>query len=229
MTTIEARRRGLRRGIPRVRGTAIAIALPVIAFLVLAGYWVFHTRADVVGTNTIGPRFVLPGFAPSQRLCARGVDLPGNANTLQLDIGAPAGRSPRATLRLSAGGRTQVAHGLLFPGVVGASNFHFQPIGHDTLASWCLRAASPTIGEAGTLAPTAYTGAAFVDGHAIGQLSQTFLHVPARRQIAALPAGARHAATLRAGFVGAWTYWLLAAVVLIACVAGLRLVLRGMR
>lgn len=229
MSTVEARRRGLRRGIPRVRGTAIAIAVPVLAFLVLAGYWLLHTHTGIVGSNSVAPRNVLPAFGPSQRLCSRGVDLPGNANALQLDIGAPAGKSPRATLRLSAGGRTQVSHGVLPSGVVGAANFRFQPIGHDTVASWCLRTASPTVGEGGEVSPTPYDGLAYVDKTPIGQVTQIFRHLPPHREIAALPAGAHHASAFRAGFVGAWTYWLLAALVLVSCAAGLRVVLRGMR
>src|SRR5689334_12423239 len=109
MTTAEARRRGPRRGIPRFRGTVLAIALPVIVFVVLVGGWLLHTRTGIVGTNSIGPRYSLPGLAPGQRLCSRGVELPGNANTLRLDMGAASGASTRATLLLTAGGRTQVA------------------------------------------------------------------------------------------------------------------------
>ena len=74
-------------------------------------------------------------------------------------------------------------------GVVGAVNFRFQPIGHATMASWCLRAAAATVGEGGTVSPSPYSGVAFVDGHPIGQLAQIFRHLAPRRQIAALPAG----------------------------------------
>ena len=95
MTTVEARRRGIRRSIPAV---AVAIGIPVLAFIVLTGAWLLGTHAGVVGTNSVGARFAMPGPGPGQRLCTLGLKLPGNANAIRIQIGAaPGGPAPART------------------------------------------------------------------------------------------------------------------------------------
>lgn len=224
MTTVEARR-GSRRGVNR--GMALAIGVPVLAFVVLVGGWLLRTHTSYVGTNSIGPRFQLPGLAPGQRMCSRGITLPGNANALRVEIAGAPGASVPATMRLSVGGRTQVSHGFVPGGRLGAV-FRFKPVGHDSAASWCLTSRAG-LASAGSVSASAYTGVSSIDGKPIGQVSQAYLRLPARRLLSALPAGARHASAFRAGFVGAWTYWLLVPLILVLWLFGLRLVIRGTR
>ncbi len=225
MTTVEARRRGLRRGIPAV---AVAIGIPVLAFLVLTLAWLLGTHTEVVGTNSTGSRFSLPGPAPGQRLCTLGLTLPGNANAIRIQIGAAQGAPAPATLRLAAGGQTRVSKGTVPPGRFGAV-FPFRPIGHEARARWCLTSSRPIVAGLGDVSANNYGGITTIDGKGVGLLNVAYLKLPSRSLVDALPAAARHASVFRAGFVGAWTYWLLVPIILLAWIAGLRVLLREIR
>ena len=225
MTTVEARRRGLRRGIPAV---ALAIAIPVLAFVVLAGGWLLGTHTEVVGTNSVGSRFAMAGPAPGQKLCTQGLTLPGNANAIRIQIGAARGTPAPSTLRLDAGGQTRVSKATVPAGRFGAV-FRFQPIGREAPARWCLTSSRAIVAGLGSASASNYSGITTIDGKGVGLLNVAYLKIPSRSLLAALPAAARHASVFRAGFVGAWTYWLLIPILLLAWIAGLRVLVRGIR
>lgn len=212
---------------PRAGGAAIAVV--AVAFVVLVGGWLLGTHVQLAGTNSVAPRYSLAPLTPGHRLCLKGLDLPADANGMRLLLAAQPGAPSPVTLRLTAGGRTQVSHGVA-PAAGGfGGRFRFAAIGRNVPATACLTAARALATESGMLGVAGGTGAAFLDGHPIGMLAVSYLRLPSRRLISALPAGAHRASLFRAGFVGAWTYWALAALVLIAWAAGLRLVLRGTR
>jgi len=215
------------RTVPR-RAGALVVASVGVLFLVLVGGWLIGTKVHLAGTNSIAPRYALPGLTPGHRICMKGLTLPGDANGIDLLLATAPGRPAPVTLTVDAGGRKQVAHSAAPASGAFGGQFHFAAIGRTVPASACLTTARPLVQESGMLGASGGSGAAFLDGKPIGMLSVKYLR-PGRSLLAALPSGARHASLFRAGFVGAWTYWLMAAVLLLVWSVGLRLVLRGAR
>lgn len=211
---------------PRAGGAAIAVV--AVAFVVLVGGWLLGTHVRFAGTNSVAPRYSLAPLTPGHRLCMKGLELPADANGLRLLLAATPGAPSPVTLRLMAAGRTQVSRATA-PAVGFGGVFRFGSPGREAPATACLTASRALVAESGMPGVAGGTGAAFLDGHPIGMLTVSYLRLPSRRLISALPTGAHRASLFRAGFVGAWTYWLLAALVLIAWAVGLRLVLRGKR
>jgi hypothetical protein len=207
------------------RAGGVAVGAVALLFLLLVGGWLLFTHVRLAGTNSVGPRYSLPALGPGQRLCLRDLTLPADANGIGLRLAAQPGAPAPVTMRLSAGGRTQVAHGVA-PGVGFGGDFHFVSPGRQVPATACLTTTRPLVAESGMLGASSGTGVAFIGKQPIGTLSVSYLHLPSRRLISVLPSAAHRASLFRAGFVGAWTYWVLAALMLLAWAAGLRLLLR---
>lgn len=216
-----------RRPLPRWAGLA-AIAVVGLAFVILAGGWLLRTHTHYAGTNSVAPRYSLPPLTPGHRLCLTNLALPGDANGMRLLLASAGGRPVPVTMRLFAGGHTQVSSALT-PATGFGGEFRFAPVGHDGTASACLTSRDKLAAESGLPAAQPQAGTAYLDGKQIGQLSIWYLRLPPQRLVSQLPAAASRASLFRPGFVGGWTYALVAALVLLCCVAGLRLVLRGSR
>lgn len=215
------------RTVPR-RAGALAVAIVGVVFLVLVGGWLIGTKVHLAGTNSIAPRYALPGLTPGHKICMKGLTLPADANGIGLLLATAPGQAAPVTLTVDAGGRKQVAHSAAPASGAFGGQFRFTAIGRAVPASACLTTARPLVQESGMPGGAPGTGTAFLDGAPIGMLSVKYLR-PSRSLLAALPSGTRHASLFRAGFVGSWTYWLMAAVVLLIWGLGLRLVLRGAR
>jgi hypothetical protein len=207
------------------RAGGVAVGAVALLFVLLVGGWLLFTYVRLAGTNSVAPRYSLPALGPGQRLCLRGLTLPADANGIGLRLAAQPGAPAPVTMRLSAGGRTQVAHGVA-PAVGFGGDFHFAAPGRQVPATACLTTTRPLVAESGMLGASSGTGVAFIGKQPIGTLSVSYLHLPSRRLVSVLPAAAHRASLFRAGFVGAWTYCVLAALMLLAWAAGLRLVLR---
>ena len=216
------------RTVPRRAGGLVVVAVGVL-FVVLVGGWLIGTKVNLAGTNSVAPRYGLPALTPGHKLCMKGLTLPGDSNGIALDLAAQPGAPSPVTLTLNAGGRTQVAHALAPGNGTFGGQFRFAAPGRTVPASACLTTLRALVQESGMPGASGNTGAAFLDGKPIGMLSVSYLRLPSRSLVSALPSGTHHASLFRAGFVGAWTYWVLAAIVLLAWAVGLRLVLRGAR
>ncbi|HET8672474.1 MAG TPA: hypothetical protein VFL87_02480 [Thermoleophilaceae bacterium] len=207
----------------RARGAAIAV--PVLAFIVLVGAWLFGTHTHFAGSNTVAPRSSLAPLAPGHRLCVTGLTLPAHSNAVRFLLLSAPNEPATVTMRLSAGGRTQTARALI-PFKEFGGTFRIAPAARDLPARACLTATKQVIAESGSVSAN-QGGEAFIDGKPIGQLTVVYLKLPPRRLISALPDGAQRASLFRAGFVGPWTYLVLALVLVAAWAAGLRLVFRS--
>jgi hypothetical protein len=114
----------------------------------------------------------------------------------------------------------------VIPFKVFGGTFRVAPATRDLPAKACLTTTRRVIAESGSVSAS-QGGEAFLDGKPIGQLTVAYLRLPPRTLISSLPDGARRASLFRAGFVGAWTYLVLALAILAAWVAGLRMVVRS--
>jgi hypothetical protein len=207
------------------RWVVAAVGTVALLFVLLVGGWLLGTHVRTTGTNSVAPRYPLPALAPGHRLCLANLDLPKDTNALRLGLAGGTQPVP-ATLRLRAGGAIRVAHADAPPGRYDTV-FHFARFAHDTTGSACLTATATLPSGAGQPLGDGAEAVELIDGKPQGLMTVTYLHYPSRNLLSALPAGARHAALFRAGFVGAWTYWLLALAVLLCWVAGIRVMLRS--
>lgn len=205
------------------RAGGVAVGAVAVVFVLLVGGWLLRTHVRYLGSNSVAPRLPLPALTPGHRLCIRDLVLPAHANAIRLQLQAPAPLP--VTMRVSAGGRTQVATGHAPAGHPGGV-FPIAPFDRDTPATACITVRQTLPSIAGMPPGGSGEGQAYYDKAPSGRLAVAYLRLPARSLLSALPAGARHAALFRAGFVRAWTYALIALLVLAAWVAGLRLVLR---
>jgi len=209
------------------RAGGVAVAAVALLFVLLVGGWLLFTHVPTAGTDSVAPRYSLPGIGPRQRLCMRGLTVPAWANAIRLRLAGQEGARTSVTLRLAAGGRTQVSHSLAPPGGFGGE-FHFAALGRDAPATACLTTSRTLVAESGMPSTSSGAGVASIGRKPIGMLTLSYLRLPSQRLVSALPAGAHRASLFRAGIVGAWTYWVLAALIMAAWAAGLRLVLRGL-
>lgn len=210
------------------RWVAAAVGVVALLFVLLVGGWLLFTHVRLAGTNSVAPRYSLPALTPGHQLCMRGLKLPADANGIQLRLAAQPGASSPVTMRLTAGGRTQVSQGVA-PAIGFGGTFHFGAVGRQVSATVCLTSKRPLLAESGMPAASSGTGTAYIGKQPIGTLTVLYLHRPSKRLVAVLPTAARRASLFRAGFVGAWTYWLVAALMVLAWATGLRLVLRSTR
>jgi hypothetical protein len=212
-----------------LRAGGAAVAAVAVLFVLLVGGWLIGTRVHLVGTNSVAPRWSLPALTPGHRLCMRQLVLPADTNAIRLRLAAQPGASSPVALAVSFAGRTQVSHSSAPGDGTFGGQFRIAPPGREVLASACLTASRALVAESGMTSASRGTGEAFLDGKSIGALTVSYVRVPSRNLLSALPAGVHRASLFRAGFVGAWTYWVLAALMLVIWAVGLRLVVRGVR
>jgi hypothetical protein len=212
--------------VPR-RVAVVTLGLLGLVFVLLVGRWLLHTRAPYAGTNSVAPKYNLAGPTRGHRLCVKGLTLPGAANGIRFRVAA-AGTAPvRVTLRLDAGGTKLVSTGSAAGGGgLGLLDFGFPARGRDVSATACLTTNGTVVAMSGQPSPGTGTGAAFIGGKPVGVPSIWFLRKPPKRLLSALSAGAHRASLFRAGFVGSFTYLVLAILIVLCWVVGLRLVLR---
>jgi hypothetical protein len=206
------------------RALGAALAVPVLAFLVLVGAWLFGTHTRYTGTNSVAPRDTLPALEPGHRLCVRGLELPARSNAIRLLLLSAPHQPATVMMRLGAGGRDQVSRAVI-PSSEFGGTFRIAPPARDVPARACLTS-NRRIVESGSVSAN-QGGQALLDGKPIGQLNVAYLRLPSRTLISTLPDGARRASLFRAGFVGAWTYLVIALVLVLAWTVGLRIVTRG--
>jgi hypothetical protein len=205
------------------RAGGVAVGAVALLFVLLVGGWLVRTHVRLLGTDSVAPRLPLPALTPGHRLCITDLVLPAHANAIRLQLQATTPLP--VTMRVTAGGRTQVTTGIAPVGQPGGV-FRITPFDRDTPITACITSQKVLPSIAGMPAGGSGAGQAYYDKAPSGRLAVAYLRLPARSLLSALPAGARHAALFRAGFVRAWTYALIALLVLAAWAAGLRLVLR---
>jgi hypothetical protein len=207
------------------RWVVAAAGTVALLFVVIVGGWLLGTRVRTTGTNSVAPRFPLPAIKPGQKVCLAGLDLPKDTNAMRLWMaGGP--RPVPVAMRLRAGGQTRVAKADAPLGRY-ETIFHFERFAHETKGTACLSAKVTIPSAAGQPLGDGSEGTELIDGKPRALMTVNYLHYPSRNLLSALPAGARHASLFRAGFVGAWTYWLLALAVLLCWIAGIRVLLRS--
>jgi hypothetical protein len=211
--------------LPR-RWYAIAAGAVALAAAVAALIWVLSQDRSLTGTNSVAPRYSIAQVGPGQRFCQGGLQVPGNTNAVTMRLQGP-GPPALVTLRFDAAGRTQISRRQLRGVDFFDTDFPFSATGAGAVGKVCITASRPVNVAGQTEGPSPAN--ATLDGKPTTAKAMVLLRrLPARGLVSALPDGTRHAALFRPGFVGAWTYFVLGAIVVLLWVAAGRLLWRSL-
>lgn len=210
---------------PAVSARALLIAAAA-AFLVVAvpvGVWLLDRDERLAGTNSVAPKAVVAGVKAGERLCVRDLRAPAGTTAVRVFGAVDAPAAAHAELRLE-GGPALDSTAPLAPGQVSPRDLPVREVERAAPATLCLAV------EGGQLALAGVTGLetdrraqTFLDGRPLpDRVTVQFVLRGERTLLARLDDAARHAAVFKAGFVGPWTYWLLALALPLLWLAGLR-------
>lgn len=217
----------------RKRATAaflVALLLGLIAVAV-GGAATTTTQQQTVG---VLPALPVAPIAAGQQVCQRGIALDKPVERVRFNVGTRGKTGPPldVAVRDTRTGAI-LGSGAVRPGWVDngtAQNVAVGHVGGDRLADVCVRNHGPVRayvfgdrykGELGTgpvgVRPTNTTTAAAIDGRRIsGDIAIWFVSERSHSMLSAVPDMFRRAGLFRPGIVGAWTFWLLLALALLA-------------
>jgi hypothetical protein len=211
-------------------GLVAALLVGIVALVVGA----LTSDSDVAQTVGVLPVYPVAPLAAGEEACESPVALADPVERVRFHIGTFGKPGPPLAFTVrNAGGAFTLGHGDFPGGWVDDGSPKDVTVGRiagDQSVSVCVRnkGATPAFvygdiytGTFGTgplgVRPTITTAAGSVDGKEIpGDLAVEFTTPQPRSLLARLPGAFRPAALFRPAGVGAWTYWLLAALILVA-------------
>jgi hypothetical protein len=225
---------------PSRRATAVGVvaALGLILVVLLVGG--LTTQSRLVATVGVLPVFPVAPLAAGNEVCQTPIGLADPVERVRFNIGTFGRPGPPLEVTVHpANSGIDLGHGRVAAGWIDDGSAQDVPVGHiadDQRVSVCIRNLGRTKayvygdlyeGIFGTgplgVRPTALTSYAAIDRVRIpGDLSLKFVSAKPRSLLSRLPAAFRHASLFRPGWVGPWTYWLLAALILLAAPFALR-------
>lgn len=217
-----------------VIAAAVAVATILIVWLVIAIGWLGNKNHDVVGSNSVSGSYPIGKFVPGTKLCAAGELIPRGTEAIQIAV-APsykAGAVERA-IDLSVSGGTGPIHGSArFAPDQSSVRVPISPAVERTIVGSrvCLNSTAGRFEVLGESNPPA--GWVIVGGHRFDKVTISLAYLRAEPVSAASQVGAvlKRASMYRPGWVGPWTFWLLAIAAIVAMLAALAaLVLRSDR
>jgi hypothetical protein len=211
--------------LPR-RWYAVAAGVVALAAAVAALIWALSQERSLTGTNSVAPRYSIGQTGPGQQFCQGGLQVPGNTNAVTMRLQGP-GPPAVVTLRFDAAGRAQTSRRELRGTDFFDTDFPLTATGANVVGRVCITGSRPVnvAGQTEGVSPANAT----LDGKPTSGKAMVLLRrLPARGLVSALPDGTKHAALFRPGFVGAWTYFVLGAIVVLLWVAAGRLLWRSL-
>lgn len=212
--------------------TLAAVVALGLAVLIAVG---LADRRGEAFTLGVRPGGVGAELRPGQRACEERIEVPEQFSAIELQIGTY--RRPGVPLELTVHDRTaagrELGAGDLAGGYPDVSRqlVEVGSIGAGRQVAVCVRNAGSRrvalYGNAGIAAPFSTLR---VEGRSVdNDLTLVFHRSGERSLLAALPGAFRHAALFKAGWVGAWTVWLVALAVVGLVPLALALALRSLR
>ena len=209
---------GSRRAQRWAAATVLALAL-VLAAIALA-----RSQPRLAGTTNVGAQRVVALVVPGRTVCQRDLVAPAGTAGARVTV-RTAGKPPPLRVTLEApGARLRAGSVAGYPS--GSSPLvRFRPLGKTIEgARVCVRVDRGRVGLAG--GPSA-GHSLLVGGHPrSAQVQVALVRAGSESLLGVVPAAFHRAALFRPGFVGPWTYWLLAALTLALVVACPLLLLR---
>jgi 4-amino-4-deoxy-L-arabinose transferase-like glycosyltransferase len=231
----------MRRGRRRLLWVA-ALAVLVLAAGGAAAVWLTRTSPALAGTNSIAPTDRVGEVPAGGRLCVRQLWMPAHANAVGMNLATARPGTTEVVLSLATPEGAQVSRATAQSHIGARVVFGVKPLTRAGSVTACVRPrgylgdvqgtwSNPFLGVNYGPRPYPLHGPlqADVDGRPLnGLVAVRFLDGRLRSNGARLLDGARRAALFRPGFVGPWTYALLAVLIPLLWAAGLLLV-RGRR
>jgi hypothetical protein len=210
-------------------GIAVALLLGVGGLLVTGA----AKQSDEVLTTAVNPIYPVAPIKPGSVACQSPFGITEPFDRVHFNIGTFGNRGPSLVVNVqNAATGGQLGQGRVLPGWVDngtAQDVRVGTVNPGILATVCVRNEGPRWaylygdyyhgrffkGPLG-VTPTNSTNVATVAGAIIeGDISMTLLSSASRPLLSRIGAIVRHAATFKATFVHAWTFWMLAAILLI--------------
>jgi hypothetical protein len=201
----------------------IAAGVALLAGLALLLVVAATRESTLVYTIGAAPGAPIANLEPGEEVCQTPVAPPPEAFdrvVIGLQPSGPPGAPVEVLLRSRSG--DVVAEGRLDGGYAKAEGPLIQavPIGPVTVrepVELCVRnTGEDNVAALGTTGLAHRTSVATFSGKAVGDLAVVLERSEPRSLLARLPQVFDHAAAFKAGWVGPWTFWLLAALVLVA-------------
>jgi hypothetical protein len=227
--------------VPRRAHVAVAAGMAVLAAAgVLVGFSDASHRMS--GTNSAGAR-VGGDLPPKQELCIRRLWLPARSASVSLLLATRGPVPVRVHLRLRTPSGSERSAAVVRSRVEDDVEFPIRPRPRGVPATICLRAVETLI-EVGSAFTEPYVGANYsprasklgqrpevtLDGRPLpAVVAVRFRESSERSALGALGDAAERAAVLRPGFVGPWTYPVLAVLIFVLWLAGLSSLWRSQR
>jgi hypothetical protein len=218
-----------------VTGRRAAIAIAAVVLAVLAGELVFAAgkKSDVVASTWVNPVVPVAPVKPGNTLCQRPIGVSESFDRVRFNAGTFG--KPGPPLYVSVTDRdsgAELASGAVRPGWIDngeAQDVDVGAVKPGPAVSVCIRngghVTSYVYGDfyhgafgKGPLGvtPTNSTSVAYVDGVALEGDIALWLHsTKEHSRLSWIPAMFRHAAAFKPPFVGAWTFWLLALLLIV--------------
>jgi hypothetical protein len=215
-------------------GVLVGFCVFAILVLVVVAATTNERRAFTLGVVPAGPTMNL---APNDQVCQAPITIPdGDADfdRVAFTLGTVDGPRPPIDVTLRTLADASVAHGSLPAGAAapGRSTAQSVDVGHVATRApmrVCLRnTGRSTVAVYGNGDLASRTGSAVVGGKPAGvDISLVFDRAEKRSALSMLPTYFSRASLWRTGWTGAWTYWLLGALVVLAVPALLAVALRS--
>ena len=204
----------------------VTTALAVLGALVGLTLVLDQSRVHLSGTNSIAPRVLVLQLPPGHEAC-QATSLPTDTARVDTVVGVNGHFGPPLTLTVRDGART-VLTAPVAGGYLNGDLAITLPLVHRGLTSVlvCLRDRGPTpIALAGVT--NNYPVAAAIDGRRVGGAFTVLFYMPRSRNWFQLVGTiARRWALIGPSWIGSWTLWALAVLVLAIWVTAIRLVVR---
>lgn len=210
--------------LPLLVPALVAVVL-VVVFLVVMG----RSEDRLAGSNSVPPQGLVVQIGKTNRVCQQ-ILAPRDAGSLRFFVSPLATPTPPLSLRLDKAGRT-LATSHLAGGWTGSTiSFPFRKLSRTYVdARFCVRSEGRSAVRFVGLATGAPTSTQ-VDGHPeYAVISAEFFEPGKSDAWSRLPTIASRAGVLKGSLSGGWSFWLAAALVLVAGTGAIVLSLRGGR
>jgi hypothetical protein len=216
--------RGYVKFLPLLLPLLIAVGLLVV-FLHVMG----HSGERLAGSNSVPPEGLVVQIGKTNTVCQQ-ILAPHDAASLRFFVSPLASPTPPLSLRLDKNGRT-LATSHIAGGWTGSTiSFPFPALSKTYVdARFCVRSEGRSAVRFTGLGTGAQTSTK-VDGHPeFAVISAEFFRAGKGDAWSELPQIAQRAGVLKGSIAGGWSFWVAAALVLVAGAGAIALSLRGVR
>src|SRR3954471_17497245 len=229
----------------RSRRPLLVIAAIVLAVVVAELAFAAGKRTDLVDSTWVNPVVPVAPLKPGATVCQQPFGVTETFDRVRFNVGTFGKPGPPLYVSITdQDSRAELASGAVRPGWVDNGKAQDVDVGSVKPAppvSVCIKNGGPVAayvygdyyhgafgkGPLG-VTPTNSTSVAYIDGHQLeGDMAMRLYGTKEHSRLSWIPALFRHAAAFKPPFVGAWTFWLLALLLIVGAPLALWAALRS--